>query len=74
MNRVAPHAWLASTLIATVIGHKQSQINDLLPWNYAIKVISGQRSDVFCQCFKHAEEPVGGKWHLFITHIGGNEI
>jgi transposase len=38
MNAVDPHAWLASTLKAIVSGHKQSQIDDLLPWNYAIKV------------------------------------
>lgn len=38
MNAVDPHAWLASTLKAIVSGHKQSQIADLLPWNYAIKV------------------------------------
>jgi transposase len=38
MNAVNPHAWLASTLKAIVSGHKQSQIADLLPWNYAIKV------------------------------------
>ena len=29
-----PHAYLANTLTAIVNGHKQSQINDLLPWNY----------------------------------------
>jgi transposase len=38
MNAVDPHAWLANTLTAIVNGHKQSQIDDLLPWNYAIKV------------------------------------
>ncbi|MBT6191572.1 MAG: transposase domain-containing protein, partial [Tateyamaria sp.] len=26
--------YLADTLTAIVAGHKQSQINDLLPWNY----------------------------------------
>jgi len=25
---------MADTLTAIVAGHKQSQINDLLPWNY----------------------------------------
>ena len=34
MNSVDPHAYLADTLSAIVTGHKQSQINDLLPWNY----------------------------------------
>jgi hypothetical protein len=38
MNSVDPHAWLANTLTSIVQGHKQSQIDDLLPWNYAIKV------------------------------------
>ena len=38
LNSVDPHAWLATTLTAIVSGHKQSQINDLLPWNYAAKV------------------------------------
>ena len=38
MNAVDPHAWLARTLKAIVSCHKQSQIADLLPWNYAIKV------------------------------------
>ena len=35
LNTVDPHAYLADTLTAIVAGHKQSQINDLLPWNYA---------------------------------------
>jgi hypothetical protein len=35
MNGVDPHAWLSATLTAIVQGHKQSQIDDLLPWNYA---------------------------------------
>lgn len=38
MNGIDPHAWMAATLTAIVSGHKQSQIDDLLPWNYAIKV------------------------------------
>lgn len=38
MNAIDPHAWLANTLTAIVRGHKQSQIDDLLPWNYAAKV------------------------------------
>ena len=38
MNGVDPHAWLTATLTAIVQGHKQSQIGDLLPWNYAISV------------------------------------
>ena len=38
MNGVDPQTWLANTLTAIVSGHKQSQINDLLPWNYAANV------------------------------------
>lgn len=38
MNGVDPHAWLSATLTAIVRGHKQSQIDNLLPWNYAAKV------------------------------------
>lgn len=34
LNDVDPHAYLANTLTAIVEGHKQNQINDLLPWNY----------------------------------------
>lgn len=34
LNAVDPHTYLADTLIAIVSGHKQSQINGLLPWNY----------------------------------------
>jgi len=29
-----PHTYLADTFTAIAAGHKQSQINDLLPWNY----------------------------------------
>lgn len=38
MNGIDPHAWLSATLTAIVQGHKQSQIDDLLPWNYTITV------------------------------------
>ena len=34
MNGIDPQAWLTATLTAIVQGHKQSQIEDLLPWNY----------------------------------------
>jgi hypothetical protein len=34
LNDLDPHAYLANTLTAIVEGQKQSQINDLLPWNY----------------------------------------
>jgi len=35
LNSVDPQKWLTSTLTAIVNGHKQSQINELLPWNYS---------------------------------------
>lgn len=38
LNSVDPHAYLTDTLTAIAAGHKQSQINDLLPGNYAAKV------------------------------------
>ncbi len=34
MNGVDPHAWMSAALTAIVQGHKQSQIDDLLPWNF----------------------------------------
>jgi len=34
LNDVDPHTYLADTLIAIVNGHKQSDIDALLPWNY----------------------------------------
>ncbi len=37
VNAVA-RRYLTQTLQAIVNGHKQSQINDLLPWNYTAKV------------------------------------
>lgn len=33
-NAIDPHAWLAATLTAIAQGHKQSDIDALLPWNY----------------------------------------
>ena len=38
INAVDPHAWLATTLTAIAGGHMQSNIADLMPWNYAAKV------------------------------------
>jgi len=35
LNAVDPHAWLNNILTAIVNGHKQSRIDELLPWNYA---------------------------------------
>jgi len=38
LNAVDPRAWLTKTLSAIADGHMQSQIKDLLPWNYPDKV------------------------------------
>jgi len=38
LNGVDPQAWLAVTLGAIVADHRQSLINELLPWNFAAKV------------------------------------
>ncbi len=37
-NAIEPFAYLTDTLTAIVNGHKQSEIDNLLPWNYAAKV------------------------------------
>ena len=34
LNGVDPQAWLTDTLSAIVDGHRQSKVNELLPWNY----------------------------------------
>jgi hypothetical protein len=34
MNRLAPQAWLTTTLGEIVQGQRQSQINDLQPWTH----------------------------------------
>lgn len=38
LNAVDPQAYMTSTLTAIVNGHKQSRIDQLLPWNYPAKV------------------------------------
>jgi len=38
LNAVDPHAWLTATLSAITTGHMQSQVEELLPWNYPGKV------------------------------------
>lgn len=38
LNTVDPQAYLTATLTAIVNGHKQKQIDELLPWNYPAKV------------------------------------
>ena len=35
LNGIEPHAYLTNTLSAIVNGHKQSRVDELLPWNYA---------------------------------------
>ncbi|WP_407638444.1 transposase domain-containing protein [Cypionkella psychrotolerans] len=46
LNAIEPHAYLTQTLQAIVNAHKQSQIADLLPWNYAAKVSSAHRLQI----------------------------
>lgn len=36
LNHVEPLAYLTATLTAIVNGHKQSRIDELLPWNYSV--------------------------------------
>jgi hypothetical protein len=36
LNSIKPNAYLANTLRAIASEHKQSQIDDLLPWNFAV--------------------------------------
>ena len=38
LNAVDPQAYLTATLTAIVKGHKQSQIQELLPWNFRVSV------------------------------------
>ena len=38
LNNIKPHAYLTAILRAIVNGHKQSQIEDLMPWNYSATV------------------------------------
>ena len=38
LNRIDSQGQLTDTLTAIINGHKQSQIDDLLPWNYPRKV------------------------------------
>lgn len=33
-----PHGWLTAPFTAIVQGYKQSQIDELFPWNYTAKV------------------------------------
>jgi len=38
LNKIEPHAYLTATLQAIVAGHKQSQIEQLLPWNFDAQI------------------------------------
>jgi len=38
LNGIDPQAYLTGTLTAIVNGHKQSRVDDLLPWNYRFHV------------------------------------
>ena len=35
LNGIEPHSYLSTVLSAIAGGHKQTDINELLPWNYA---------------------------------------
>ena len=35
LNQIEPHSYLTGVLTAIVNGHKQKDIGQLLPWNYA---------------------------------------
>ncbi|MGO7263408.1 transposase domain-containing protein [Rhizobium johnstonii] len=37
LNAADPFAYLTSTVNAIVSGHKQSRIEELLPWNYPVE-------------------------------------
>lgn len=37
LNKIEPHAYLTQTLQALASGHKQSQIDQLLPWKYTTR-------------------------------------
>jgi hypothetical protein len=36
LNAVDPQSYLTTTLTAIVNGHKQSRIEELMPWNYDV--------------------------------------
>ena len=38
LNQIEPHGYLSGVLTAIAGRHKQSNINELLPWNYAKSV------------------------------------
>ena len=38
LNEVEPYAYLKDVLERMSAGHPMSQIDDLLPWNYSVKV------------------------------------
>jgi transposase len=52
LNAINPHAWLAATLSAIVNGHKQSDIDALLPWNY--KGLTGGQGHEYYRIEDHA--------------------
>ncbi|MGB0908451.1 MAG: IS66 family transposase [Maricaulaceae bacterium] len=39
LNSINPHAYLSDSLTAIAQGHKQSQIDQLLPWNFKTRVL-----------------------------------
>jgi len=36
LNQIEPHSYLTSVLTAIVSGHEQKDIDQLLPWSYAV--------------------------------------
>ena len=52
LNGADPHAWLTATLTAIAQGHKQSDIDALLPWNY--KGLTGGQSHEHHRIEDHA--------------------
>ena len=38
LNKIEPQAYLTATLQAIVTGHRQSQIEQLLPWNFEAQI------------------------------------
>ncbi|MCP3883094.1 MAG: transposase domain-containing protein, partial [Sulfitobacter sp.] len=38
LNKIEPHGYLSGILTAIAAGHKQTDINKLLPWNYVSPV------------------------------------
>ncbi len=53
LHNIEPHAYLTATLKAIVNGHKQSQIHELLPWDYSMTERQSAL-EAFAKLFGHA--------------------